>query len=169
MATEAVAVVKEPLIFRAQGGQVATGGRWPGRGPSEQGWSVIGSRGGWVEGRMASWVLVQDSLVCRAATAPVRVPTWLTCEITIDFRDGEGVAMDTSESFSYWSVSSTGWGEILACSRLVGEVAQAFLVKENKCAEEFGGVGRSWGPMGVGSQEGQWVSLSSVLHLTSEQ
>lgn len=76
-----------------------------------------------------SFAFVEARSVCRVAIAlsefrPVRAATWLAREATMDFRDGEGSAMDALESSTHWSTSEAG-GEMFALRRLEGEEARS--------------------------------------------
>lgn len=84
------------MAFEVEGEWIRKGGRGPERGAAGSRGSTTGEEGGLPERRVKSWVLLEDSLVCRAVSSPVKVNTWLLREVTMDFKDGEGVAMDAS-------------------------------------------------------------------------
>lgn len=106
------------------------------------------------------WALVEGRLVWREATAPVRSATWET-------REGEGAAMESSESTQRSAARSESipCGEVLAGWRLEGEKALAVcfplaleevgLAKENTGANGFGGI---WDGRGGGGAH--WSGLS---------
>lgn len=105
--------------------------------------------------------------------APARTATWLARDVTREFRDEEGAAMDDSVSSTHTSLSGTG-GEVFPLCRLKWEKALmgvlVSLVKERTGASGFGGVGRGEaGTMGVCSHNEIGVSLLSVLYSTTER
>lgn len=113
-----------------------------------------------------SLALVEASSVGREETPPLSAATWLAGEVTIDFRDGEGAAMDASEPSTHWSASGAN-GDLIALCRLVGE--RLFLLKEKTEVRGFGGVGvgRGGGLMGVGIHCKNGASLSSSVVISA--
>lgn len=89
---------KETMVAFTTGGgrEGIEGGGNCGRATGRSG-RATGSELGWMGRAVSSWALVEARSVCRKSTAPVRAATWLAREITRDFRDRYGVAIDASD------------------------------------------------------------------------